>query len=171
MKDQNIKDAYLVIKPIMDKLHEQFIEMSLTSDEAENIDFSEYLNAFKNSSDKFEDIEKRKRKEIGATYKVGERFFLDKIENAIKEQEEKTNEGKKKKAERNDETSNDKGSKKAKPYECLTKKEILVYLSANVKDWANENSIDEEKLGNHIQQFKGFWGYMSGYNQNRKNYY
>ena len=36
---------------------------------------------------------------------------------------------------------------------------------------ANENSIDEEKLGNHIQQFKGFWGYMSGYNQNRKNYY
>ena len=75
-KDQNIKDAYLAIKPIMDKLHEQFIEKSLTSDEAENIDFSEYLNAFKNSSDKFEDIEKRKRKEIGATYKVGERFFL-----------------------------------------------------------------------------------------------
>ena len=46
-KDQNIKDAYFAIKPIMDKLHEQFIEKSLTSDEAKNIDFSEYLNAFR----------------------------------------------------------------------------------------------------------------------------
>ena len=29
-KDKSIRDAYLAIKPIMDKLHEQFIEKSLT---------------------------------------------------------------------------------------------------------------------------------------------
>ena len=42
-KDKNIKDAYLAIKPIMDRLHEQFIEMSLLSEKAKQIDFSEYF--------------------------------------------------------------------------------------------------------------------------------
>ena len=41
VKDKKIKDAYLVIKPIMDKLHEQFIEISLLSEEAKEIDFSD----------------------------------------------------------------------------------------------------------------------------------
>ena len=45
------------------------------------------------------------------------------------------------------------------------------YLSANVKDLAEQNGIDEQILVNHIKQFKGFWGYLDGYNQNRENYY
>ena len=53
-KDKKIKDAYLAIKPIMDSLHEQFIEMSLISDEAKKIDFSEYFEAYKNRAVKDE---------------------------------------------------------------------------------------------------------------------
>ena len=45
-KDKRIRDAYLVIKPIMDKLHEQFIEVSLSSSEAKKIDFLKYFEIF-----------------------------------------------------------------------------------------------------------------------------
>ncbi|MBP5709876.1 MAG: hypothetical protein J6W84_02755, partial [Bacteroidales bacterium] len=47
VKDKKIKEAYLAIKPIMDKLHEQFIEKSLLSDKAKGIDFSKYYEAYK----------------------------------------------------------------------------------------------------------------------------
>ena len=47
VKDKKIKNAYLVIKPIMDKLHERFIEKALL-DGAKNIDFSEYFSAYQN---------------------------------------------------------------------------------------------------------------------------
>ena len=61
LKDKKIKDAYLAIKPIMDKLHEQFIEESLTSDLAKNIDFSEYYEAFRNKTVK-DEMETKLRK-------------------------------------------------------------------------------------------------------------
>ena len=77
-KDQKIKDAYLAIKPIMDKLHEQFIEMSLLSEEAKNIDFSDYYEAYqtKNVSEK---LEKELREKIGNTYKVAGEYFSEEI--------------------------------------------------------------------------------------------
>ena len=49
-KDKNIKNAYLAIKPIMDGLHEQFIEKSLCSEEAKKIDFSRYFEAYRTKS-------------------------------------------------------------------------------------------------------------------------
>lgn len=56
-KDKKIKNAYMVIKPIIDKLHERFIEKSLTSKEAKEIDFSPYFEAYKqkNVLDTFEE--------------------------------------------------------------------------------------------------------------------
>ncbi|MDR1945081.1 MAG: hypothetical protein LBQ59_03180, partial [Candidatus Peribacteria bacterium] len=44
LKDQEIEDAYQVLKPVLDKIHEEFITKSLESDEAKKIDFSSYLN-------------------------------------------------------------------------------------------------------------------------------
>jgi CRISPR-associated protein Cpf1 len=43
LKDQEIEDAYQTLKPIFDKIHEEFITKSLESDEAKNISFSKYL--------------------------------------------------------------------------------------------------------------------------------
>lgn len=148
-KDKNIKDAYLAIKPIMDRLHEQFIEMSLLSEKAKQIDFSEYFIKFKDKNIS-SDLEKKLRREIGDTYQVAGECISEEITNAC---------GKEFKI------------KKGKEYQCLTDAKILDYLSANVKNLAEFNCIDEKTLDKHINQLKGFWGYLTGYNQNRENYY
>lgn len=149
-KDKNIKDAYLVIKPIMDNLHEQFIEMSLLSEEAKKIDFRGYFDAFKNKGKNIDDIEKGLRRKIGDTYKIAGEYYSKEIANALGKEFKTKNE---------------------KPYQCLTDAKMLVYLSANVKELAKQNGIDEQTLANHINLFKGFWGYLDGYNKNRENYY
>ena len=148
-KDEKIKEAYLSIKPIMDKQHEQFIERSLTSDEAKGIDFSQYFEAYreKNVSDK---LEKGLREQIGNTYQEAGKYFSEKISKVL--DKEFT-------------------AKKEKPYVCLTDAKMLNYLSANIKELAKQNGIDEKELVNHLEQFKGFWGYLGGYNTNRENYY
>lgn len=145
-KDQHIKDAYLAIKPIMDKLHEQFIEKSLCSQMAKDIDFSEYFKAYRNKN--AEEHEAGLRKDIGTTYNFAGEYFSKNISDAI-----------------------GKEFKPRKPFECLTDAKILYYLSANVKALAKQNGVDEQTLDKHIKQFKGFWGYLGGYNQNRENYY
>lgn len=127
-KDKKIKNAYMVIKPIIDKLHERFIEKSLTSKEAKEIDFSPYFEAYKQKN-VLDTLEEGLRKKIGETYTV------------------------------------------AGGFQYLTDKRILNYLSDNVQELAKQNGIDEKTLANHIKQFKGFGGYLSGYNQNRMNYY
>jgi predicted P-loop ATPase len=43
LKDQDIEDAYQVLKPVFDKIHEDFITKSLENDEAKKIDFSKYF--------------------------------------------------------------------------------------------------------------------------------
>ena len=149
VKDKKIKDAYLALKPIMDSLHKQFIEMSLRSDEAKKIDFSKYFEAYRKKSD-LDEPEKVLRAKIGETYKIAGVYYSTEISKAL---------GKEFK------------TKIDKPYECLTDAKMYNYLYANVKDLAKQNDIDEQTLANLIKQFKGFWGYLDGYNQNRENYY
>ncbi len=43
LKDQDIEDAYQILKPVFDKIHEEFITQSLESDDAKQINFSTYL--------------------------------------------------------------------------------------------------------------------------------
>lgn len=173
LKDKNIKEAYLAIKPIMDSLHEKFIEESLKSDEAKNIDFSGYFEAFK-KNDVNDDIEKKLRKDIGSTYNFAGSCFSVKIKKAIEElkaQNKKDKSGLKDESKDESKGENQKKSKTKKPYECLTDAKIYYYLSAKVKKMAEQNGIDEQTLAKHIELFNGFWGYLKGYNQNRENYY
>ena len=89
-KDKNIRDAYLVIKPIMDKMHEQFIEISLSSDKAKKIDFSKYFEIFRDKDKEFPDgFEKRLRGEIGATFRVAGKHFFEKYLNVNSSQKRK----------------------------------------------------------------------------------
>ena len=149
-KDRKIKDAYLVIKPIMDKLHEQFIEKALL-DGAKNIDFSEYFKAYQSKAVK-DDTEKELRKAIGEAFQVAGKYFVQEISKAQKDGKEiKT--------------------KKDKLYECLTDAKVLNYLIVNVKEFAQASDLGENELKEHLEQFKGFWGYLDGYNTNRENYY
>ena len=150
-KDKKIKEAYLAIKPIMDRLHEQLIEMSLLSEEAKQIDFSDYFEAYKNKAVKAE-MEKGLRKAFAKPFQFAGQCFIDMISNDPK-------------------VGTVIKTKKDKQYECLTDAKMYNFLSANVKDLAEQNGIAEQKLAKHIEQFKGFWGYLDGYNQNRENYY
>ena len=157
----------MAIKPIMDKLHEQFIEISLMSEDAKQIDFSKYLATFREKNKREKDIkseEERLRGEIGATYNVAGSLFKAEIEKAIEKQ--------KRKGKKDPKGDKPKGKKTKAPYECLTDAKMYYYLSANVKDLAKQtDGIDEQTLAKHIEKFKGFWGYLDGYNQNRENYY
>lgn len=151
LKDKKIQNAYLAIKPIMDKLHEQLIEMALLSKEAKQIDFSEYFEAYKNKAVRVE-MENGLRKAFAKPFQYAGLYFVEEISKSQKNGKEiKT--------------------KKDKQYECLTDAKMYNYLSAHVRDLAEQNGIDEQKLKKHIEQFKGFWGYLDGYNQNRENYY
>ncbi|MBN2457707.1 hypothetical protein JXB31_01090 [Candidatus Woesearchaeota archaeon] len=46
-QDKKIKGAYVALKPILDKIHEQVINESLNSEEVKKINFSEYYGAYK----------------------------------------------------------------------------------------------------------------------------
>ncbi|NJK71824.1 MAG: hypothetical protein HC932_06370 [Thermales bacterium] len=47
LKDQEIEDAYNLIKPELDKIHEEFINEALTLNEDSDIDFESYLMSTK----------------------------------------------------------------------------------------------------------------------------
>lgn len=147
-KDKKIAEAYVVLKPIMDKLHECFINISLLSETAKKINFAPYLEAYRNA-DVSNELEKDIRLLIGETFGVGELYFKDKFEKL--------------------------GLKYKK--QCLQNSSILLYIQNTLYEYApsNYNQSEKEKftteLKKHIESFKSFYTYFSGYNENRKNYY
>jgi CRISPR-associated protein Cpf1 len=85
LKDQDIEDAYQILKPVFDKIHENFIIKSLENEEAKKIDFynyyqlkSELLKIDKKSKEKeytnkkkeIENEEKTLRNKVVELYKV-----------------------------------------------------------------------------------------------------
>ena len=148
LKDKKIAEAYIILKPVMDKLHEYFINVSLSSKVAKDIDFATYLEAYRNA-DISTELEKNFRILIGKTFDVGELFFKEKFEELE--------------------------LKYKKP--CLQNSSILMYIQNTLHEYAPDNYSQSEKekftteLNNHIDSFKSFYTYFSGYNENRKNYY
>lgn len=65
--------------------------------------------------------------------------------------------------------SENKNFKESKPYEILTDKSILCYIEQNISHYTH--NISEQELKNHLEVFKGFFTYFSGFNINRENYY
>ena len=45
--DQNIENAYQMLKPVFDILHEEFISRSLENSEAKKISFTDYFSVYK----------------------------------------------------------------------------------------------------------------------------
>ncbi len=140
--DQEIEDAYQTLKPLSDKLHEEFINDSLNSEQAKNIDFSEYLMEYKAKKD-LQNAEKKLREEVGKAFiEAGEKW----------------------KKEKYPRYSWKKGSKVANGSDILLTQDMLELI----KD-LNSN---DQKIKKIIEEtFKGFFTYFSGFNQNRDNYY
>ena len=60
-KDQKIEDAYQILKPVFNKIHEEFITKSLENAKAKKINFSEYFNLYEKQK---EEQDKQKRKDF-----------------------------------------------------------------------------------------------------------
>ncbi|MBO7200593.1 MAG: hypothetical protein J6V54_04260 [Bacteroidales bacterium] len=150
-KDVKIANAYKVLKTVLDKIHEEFITKSLSSDIAKKIDFSEYYNTCNNDKKKArENLEKTLRDKVGETFSEGKKYFSEEIGNVIKKKESK--------------------SKKKKESYGILDNEVFDYIKENVDKYASED-ISKEKLNECLEIFKDFHTYFKGYNTNRSNYY
>lgn len=151
LSDQNIEDAYQALKPIFDKIHEDFITESLESESVKSIKFSSYLDLYERKSDikekAFEVEEKKMRSAFGDAYiKVAESW---------KNVAGKTEKGK--------EIFSGSG------FKILTEVGILEYIRKNADRFSDILSLDE--IHKYLNIFEGFFTYFSGFNQNRENYY
>ncbi|MGE4443949.1 MAG: type V CRISPR-associated protein Cas12a/Cpf1 [Candidatus Altimarinota bacterium] len=184
-KDQNIEDAYQVLKPVFDKIHEEFITKSLENNEVKKIVFGNYFKLKsellkidkkgkeKEYNDKKKEIEaeeKSLRKQIVENYKIIGEDFIKQVGN------------------------NEKGKPilKEKSFKVLTESGILKYIQSNIDYFVslkletreeisakklNKNLVEksdlEKALGTTEKKgvFEGFFTYFGGFNQNRENYY
>lgn len=197
--DQEIENAYQVLKPVFDKLHEEFITKSLESAGAKKLDVKRYFELYQKMRAEQDrekkrviekDIEKGEvelRKFFGDIYEEsGEQFKVDAIDQNAKnildyKLANAANAKEKKKIE--------KGIKKLvfleeKSYKVLTEAGILKYIKARIDAFVAMNlktrdgklvgKADLEKaLGTAYFKgvFEGFFTYLSGFNENRENYY
>jgi len=145
LKDQRIEDAYKALKPIFDKIHEDFITVSLESSEAKEINFVKYFEGYSEGS---REGEVELRKEIGKLYHVGEDY--------LKSKSPRTKKG-------------DKGILTGKGAQCMMGKSILQYIIYNASDFTEILSVPEIK--ENVEIFSGFFTYFKGFNENRTNYY
>ncbi|MDR2789934.1 MAG: type V CRISPR-associated protein Cas12a/Cpf1 [Campylobacteraceae bacterium] len=146
-KDRKIKEAYIALKPIMDKIHENVINESLNSDDAKKINFLPYFEKYKNK-EKFTAEEKSLRKSIGETFFNGVNKIKEKASVDGKNQPIFKNNGVK----------------------CLKDLRILRYIERNIDEFACEE-VSKIQIEEYLETFKNFFTYFSGYNQNRENYY
>lgn len=163
-EDNAIYKAYIALKPILDSIHEQFITIALQSDEAKKIDFSGYFENYR-TKESVEAEEKSLRSEIGKLYSIpAGKFVAEKVISKSKTKKQELID----EEDSADEDSKE-GKKKAESYKILTDKSILTYIEQNIKLFSND--ISEDELKNHLEAFKVFFTYLSGYNINRENYY
>ena len=184
--DQEIEDAYQILKPVFDKLHEKFITKSLENEKNKSLfNFENYLELRK----KLASINKKEKE---AEYKKIEDVFT-KEETKLRKMFDDVwkNEGE---SFKNEVGVNEKGKAilKENGFKVLTEAGIIKYIKSNIKKFAelglktrkeiswkktNKNLVEktdlEKALGTADNKgiFEGFFTYLSGFNQNRENYY
>lgn len=174
LKDQSIENAYQALKPIFDKLHEEFITGSLESTEAKKINFDEYFNLYKKQK---AEQNKEARKKFDKPLETEERE-LRKIFASLYQTEGEVFKRKAGKDKRGKEVLKEKG------FKVLTEAGILKYIKNKIDDFKNlelktrdgkEVVVADLKkaLGDENTEgvFEKFFTYFGGFNQNRENYY
>lgn len=178
LHDQDIEDAYQTLKPILDSLHEEFINTSLGSSAANKIDFSEYLVAYRergNDSKEGEKttlstIENTLRKEIGKTYLEWAKGFIEQAKKINTNTKEEIDGEREEEKEEEEDKKKEKWLFKKKNFELLTEPGILIFIENRL----DSMDFEEQKkwdIKNALKVFKWFFTYFSGYNINRENYY
>jgi hypothetical protein len=178
LADQEIEDAYQVLKPVFDNLHKDFINNSLSNEEAKKLNFKKYFDIYKKykvAQDRDEKIKIQKilddegaslRKKFSSLYEKQGEEFKDLV-------------GKEKKKKDKEEYI-----LKEKGFKTLTEAGILKYIKNNLDYFVSLNlktrdgdEIKKEDLEKALGTaetkgvFEGFFTYFGGFNQNRENYY
>lgn len=151
MKDQNIEDSYQALKPVLDTIHEEFINESLESESVKNIDFSSYLNLYARKSDVKENDLKLEEKKLRSAFDVAYAEVAELWKNTAGE------------------TEKGKGIFGEKSFKILTEAGILEYIRKNASRFSDILSVEE--IQKCLKTFEGFFTYFSGFSQNRENYY
>ncbi len=155
-RDQKREEDYQAIKPLLDKLHNDFITQSLQS--LSWVDFPGFVSFYL-------DYQKKKKSDLDAkALKTLDENFKSRtatLRKAIAASFAQTAELRKS----NPDYVNLKGNPylSAKSYKILTEAGILGVLEKKYSD-------DEETLA-LIRRFGSFFTYFTGFNQNRENYY
>jgi len=162
-KDQRIEDAYQILKPKIDMLHEQFIGMALEGGHAKELDFSEYFrirkqlfNLKKNKSSK----EKETINLENSLDKEGDKLrsaFGEIYSYAGEKWKEQYMQGSK--SERYEWKV---GTSVAKGPAVLKSKDMLRVVG---------DKHTAQDIQDALKVFQGFFTYFGGFNQNRQNYY
>ncbi len=173
LKDQEIEDAYQVLKPVFDKMHEDFIAKSLENNEAKN-DFSEYFNLYEKQKN---EQNKDKKVKLDELIRNEAKTLRKKFENLY------TITGEKVKISAGKDNKN-KDILKESGYKVLTEAGILKYIKHHINELIDEGlqtslgkKITKEDLEKALGKknsegvFNKFFTYFSGFNQNRENYY
>ncbi len=174
IRDKEIEDAYQILKPVFDKLHEEFITESLESDEAKHLSFEDYFSVYKNLRNEQDREEKKKIEKSLETKEKNLRAAFSDIYKA---------EGEKFKSK----VGSDKKGKpilKEDSFKILTEVGILKYVKAKIEEFVVMNlkthegkEVKKEDLEKALGTadskgvFEGFFTYLTGFNQNRENYY
>ena len=153
-RDEQREQDYQTIKPLFDQLHEKFIQQSLEQSAIDRSAFSTFYEAYK-SKIKTANLSEKEKTDL-----------KDELASLLKNLREQIVTLYALTAEHWKQTIVDAKGKPflgEKGYKILTEKGILEALE---KEY--ENDPDKKKV---ISNFKGFFTYFSGFNQNRENYY
>ena len=177
LKDQRIEDAYQVLKPLVDELHEEFITDSLQSETARKIGFSKYVNK-KSELVKLQIKLKKLENQKKNNHEIDNRELKDlekKVSTASKDLESYEKNYRNQlgecfikagdfwKKDKYPKYDWKKGSTAASGSAILSSQDLLKLIG--------DKNEKNEKIQNVLKVFEGFFTYLSGFNQNRENYY
>jgi CRISPR-associated protein Cpf1 len=148
-RDEQRENDYKTIKPLFDALHEKFIKQSLEKSQIDWSDFFIFYQAYKPKIRKDSAFSEKEKTDVKTE-------FSSRLASLRKEV-----------VALYGNTASQRQAHypvlKEKGYKILTESAILEVLE---KEW--ENDEEKQKV---IKDFKGFFTYFSGFNQNRENYY
>lgn len=155
-KDEDIEKSYQILKPVMDQIHEKFINESLESQTAKKISFSEYIEIYKAEKKEEKTKKDEEIKKILSTLRWNFWGCFEQIAEKWKIQIWKNEKWK--------DILSEKG------YKMLTEAGILEYIKKNIWEFTDKNTTEDE-IKWALSKFERFFTYFSGFNQNRENYY
>lgn len=150
--DLNIVEAKQVIQDVLNTIHENIINKALKSDEAKTINIFSYYELAKQRNADLSEEEKRLREEIEKCFVKPLKEFYDRF------------------SMKKDSKKKDKDVKLSDLINASGDAKMLDYISEKAGEYTSTGH-NIECIQNACKVLKGYWGVLSQFIENRKNYY